>query len=277
MKIFVFDKINSKFFVLWHKTFWTFDGQFSQFCPNTLLRVHSNGLRMGFFEIYFVFYIISNFELNCSDFAHQISRSLSTLLSNSLQEIFDDNFLMTIFLQEMINLFFVFGVWPKFLLNFHNYLSAGLPKLHFTFLVEDLKECNCFLKRITFSNFTRFGSQIFQNVCEWFRAKISKLVSTCQEDSEEQLRSKKSLYFNFCLIFSANFFDFSEKLWLPKLQFTCPGGIIFGLVPFKKGNHIIATRHRSESHRNFDEIFRGWLSNLHSKSLEEVFDDICFW
>ena len=121
--IYVFDNINSKFFVLWHKTFWTFDGQFSQFCPNTLLRVHSNGLRMGFFEIYFVFYIISNFELNCSDFAHQNSRSLSTLLSNSLQEIFDDNFLMTIFFTRNDQSFLRFRRLTK--------ISSDFPQLPF--------------------------------------------------------------------------------------------------------------------------------------------------
>ena len=221
---------------------------------------------------FFGFYIFSNFEQKCLNFDRQLGASLSTLLSNSLQEIFDDKLF-----QERVSISFIFGLWPKFSPTFHNYFSAGLPKLHFTLLVENLKECNCFLKRITFSNFTRFGSQSFRNVREWFRAKISKLLSTCREDSVEQFRFKKFLYFNFCLTFSANFFDFSEKLWLPKLQFTCPDEIIFGFVPFRKGIHIILTRRRSENYRKFDGIFCGWLSKLHSKSLEEVCEDICFW
>ena len=63
---------------------------FSQFRPNSFLGVHKNCLRMGFFEIFNVFSTFLNFELKRLDFAHKIRTPLSTLLSKSLEETFDD-------------------------------------------------------------------------------------------------------------------------------------------------------------------------------------------
>ena len=88
---FVFDNFNSISFLYFH---WELIGLltrvFSQFRPNTLLRFHRNCLLKRFFEIHFVSYVFSNFQLKYLDFTHQIRTSLSTLLSNSLQEIIND-------------------------------------------------------------------------------------------------------------------------------------------------------------------------------------------
>ena len=88
---------------------------------------------------------------------------------------------------------------------------------------------------------------------------------------------KKFLYFHFCLTFSGKFFDFPKKLCLSKMQFTSPNENVFGFFFFGKGNVIIALKLRSKSHRTLDWIFCAWLSKLHSKSLEEFRDNICFW
>ena len=62
---------------------------FAQFRPNTfLVYPRRNCLRLEFFD-HFVFCIFSNFELKCLDFAPEIKKSLSTLLSNCLEEKFD--------------------------------------------------------------------------------------------------------------------------------------------------------------------------------------------
>ena len=45
-----------QFFVLWHKTYRTFDGFFFQFRPNTLLSVDVNCLRMAFFDFFWLLY-----------------------------------------------------------------------------------------------------------------------------------------------------------------------------------------------------------------------------
>ena len=142
---------------------------FSQFRPNTLLRFQRNCFLKGFFEIHFVFYIFSNFQLKYLDFTHQIRTSLSTLLSNSLQEIFNYNFL-----QERLIFFFIFGLWPKVLLTFHDELYARLPKLLFALLDEDFSEWKSLLKKYSFSNLDQLFSKLFDK----FWAKWLKLFST---------------------------------------------------------------------------------------------------
>ena len=67
---------------------------FSLFCPNKLLRFYRKCLRMGFCKLFLVFNIFSNFELKYLYFAHEIRTSLSKLLSNSSEEIVDDNAFM---------------------------------------------------------------------------------------------------------------------------------------------------------------------------------------
>ena len=59
--------------------------------------------------------------------------------------------------------------------------------------------------------FLWFGSIIFQNVCEKFRANLVKVFSTCREDSVGQFCYRKFWNFNFCLTFSGNSLDFSTK------------------------------------------------------------------
>ena len=134
---------------------------------------------------FFVFYIFSNFELKCLDFAHEIMTSLSTLLPNSHGEIIYEPFF-----KKGLILFF-FGLWPEFVLTSHNDLSAGLPKLHFALPEEDFMEWNFFLKVYTFSKLFWFGSNVFQKVCKKFHAKLSELLWTCRQDTVEQLDSLK--------------------------------------------------------------------------------------
>ena len=135
MKI-VFDKINCISFSYFDtKPIGLLTRIFSLFRPNKLLRFHKKCLRMEFCKLFLVFYIFSNFQLKCLDFAHHFRTSLSKLLSNSLEEIVDDNFF-----QERNNLLFIFGLWPKFALTFYNDLSAGLPKLHLALLDEQFMQ-----------------------------------------------------------------------------------------------------------------------------------------
>ena len=273
LMIFVFDKINSKFFVLWHKTYWTFDGQFSQFCPNTLLRVQSNGLRMGFSEIYFVFYTISSFELNCLDFARQISTSLSTLHSNSLQALFDDNFfnkkwsIFASFSAFDRNLFWLSTItfrpgcqncilrcWMKFswneIFSWENKISLMFYDLDLHYFPKCLWKGSGEIAKFCF-NLSRglYWANLFQKV------PVLQLYSDFQWELFWLFRIK----------------------WLSKPQLACADGNVFGLVLFEKGNLIIFLRFRSQSHRNFDGIFWARLSKLHSKSLEELCDDNVFW
>ena len=85
----------------------------------------------GVLWIFFVFYIFLIFELKCSDFAHRISTSLLTLLSNSLQGCFDDNLF-----QERDNLLFILGLSPNFFWVFGRVakiaFSVARWKLHAT-------------------------------------------------------------------------------------------------------------------------------------------------
>ena len=55
-KICFWSKELYKFFVLWHKTYRTFDGFFFQFRPNTVLSVNRNCLRMVFFDVFWLLY-----------------------------------------------------------------------------------------------------------------------------------------------------------------------------------------------------------------------------
>ena len=97
---------------------------------------------------FFGFYMFLNFELKCLDFAHEISTSLSKLLSNSLEEIVDD-----IFFRKQNSLLFIFGLWPKFLLTFNNDLSAGLPKILLALLDEHFAQWKFCFGENTFSDF----------------------------------------------------------------------------------------------------------------------------
>ena len=152
-----------------------------------------------------------NFELKRFDFAHEISTSLSKLLPNSLEEMVEDNFF-----QEKNNLSFIFGLWPKFLLTLFNDFSAGLPKVHLALLHEHFAQWKFCFRENTFSDVFWFGSTIFQNVCENFRAKLLKILSRCRDDSVELFCFKKFLFFNFCLTFSGKSFEFPNKLCLSK-------------------------------------------------------------
>ena len=160
---------------------------------------------------FFGFYIFLNFELKCLDFAHEISTSLSKLLLNSLEEIVEDNFF-----QERNNLLFIFGLWPKFLPTLYNDFSAGLLKVHLALLDEHFAQWKFCFRENTFSDVFWFGSTIFQNVCEFFRAKLLKILSRCRDDSVELFCFKKFLFFNFCLTFSGKSFEFPKKLCLSK-------------------------------------------------------------
>ena len=135
-------KLTLLFSVLWQKIYWTFDEFFLAVSSKNNSKCPRELFEYGFFFWLFVgFHIFSKFELKCLDFAHNFETSLSTLLSNSLENTFDE-----IFLHERINIYFIFGLWPKFLLTFHNEFSAGLPKLHFALLDKDFMERKLFLK-----------------------------------------------------------------------------------------------------------------------------------
>ena len=217
LMIIVFDKINSMSFLYFdNKPIGFLMKNFAQFRPITLLDPRTNCLRLEFFD-HFVFCIFSNFELKCLDFAPEIKKSLSTLLSNCLEEQFDYHFF-----QGSIIFLFNVGLWPKFRVTIHIDFSLVLIKLHVALIDKNFNEWNSFSMKYTFANVLRFWSTIFQNVCEKFWAKKSELLSTCREDSVGQFVFEKFLYFNFLPTFSGNSFDCSKKLWLSKLQFTCP-------------------------------------------------------
>ena len=161
---------------------------FAQFRQNTLLDYpRRNCLRLEFFD-HFVFCIFSNFELKCLDFAPEIKKSLSTLISNSLEEKFDYHFF-----QESIILLSNVGLWPKFRVTIHIEFSLVLLKLHFALIDKNFIEWNSFSMKYIFANVLRLWSTIFQNVCEKFGAKKSKLLSACWEDSVGQFVFEKIL------------------------------------------------------------------------------------
>ena len=91
-----------------------------------------------------------------SYFIRTLSKKLGNLHWESLEEDFHDNFL-----QEMKNLPLIFGIWLIFFSNLYEKFSAGLTKLRFAFLAQNVKEWKTFLKEYTFSIVSWFGSNIF--------------------------------------------------------------------------------------------------------------------
>ena len=142
--------------------------------------------------------------------------------------MFDDNFF-----QNRINRSFIFGLWPKVFLTFHNHLSAGLPKQRFALLDEYFMVRKSFLNEYTFFKVLWFGWTIFQNVCEKFWAKLSKLLSTCRGRSVDQFFFKKFLYLKFCLNFSGNSFEFSRRFGSQNCNLTVQMKIILTFFPLK--------------------------------------------
>ena len=140
---------------------------------------------------------------------------MSTLLSNSLQEIFNDNFL-----QERLIFFFIFGLWPKVLLTFHDELYARLPKQRFALLDEDFMEWNFFLEEYVLSNDLWFGWSVFsQMFWEKFRATMSKLLSKYREDSlmsNENFVAVSSKFFSAVPqdVFDGRYFKLSFVLYI---------------------------------------------------------------
>ena len=74
--------------------------------------------------------------------------------------------LTTIFFQKRINLLFIFGLWPKFLLTFYNDLSAGLPKLHLELLDEHFMQWKLPWEKIL--------SLMFHDLYQFFSKKFVK-------------------------------------------------------------------------------------------------------
>ena len=142
-------------------------------------------------------------SLNCFYFAHEISTSLLTLLSNSLQEIFDDKLF-----QARANLWFILGLSTKLFLKFWK----GCQNCFFRcWMKTSCNENFPWEKILSLIFFLRFGSYIFKNVCEKIREKLVKVFSTCREDSVGQFCYRKFWNFNFCLTFSGLSLDFSTK------------------------------------------------------------------
>ena len=69
---------------------------------------------------------------------------------------------------------------------------------------------------------------------------------------------------------------FFNKMWLSKLQFTCPDEKPIEFVFVKKHSSIHVSELQSESHRNFCESFWAWLSKLQTNCLEDTSDDNVF-
>ena len=105
-------------------------------------------------------------------------------------------------------IFYLFSDFDlKCLLTLYNDLSAGLPKVHLALLGEHFAHWKICFGENTFSDVFLFGSTVFQNVCEKFRAKLLEIPSRCRDDSVELFCFKKFLYFNFCLTFNGKNFD----------------------------------------------------------------------
>ena len=142
-------------------------------------------------------------SLNCFYFAHEISTSLLTLLSNSLQEIFDDKLF-----QARANLWFILELSTKLFLNFWK----GCQNCFFRcWMKTSCNENFPWEKILSLIFFLRFRSNFFKNVCEKVRGKLVKVFSTCREDSVGQFCYRKFWIFNFCLTFSSKSLDFSTK------------------------------------------------------------------
>ena len=109
-----------------------------------------------------------------------------------------------------------------------------------------------------------------------FGRNCKKILSKCRHDSVEQFCFKKFLYFNFFLTFSGKFFDPPKKCACQNCNLLDPMKMFLDFFLWKN-NSINTLRLRSKSHRIFEGIFCAWLSELHSKSLEEPCDDDCFW
>ena len=174
-------------------------------------------------------------------------------------------------------IFYLFSDFDlKCLLTLYNDLSAGLPKVHLALLGEHFAHWKICFGENTFSDVFLFGSTVFQNVCEKFRAKLLKIPSRCRDDSVELFCFKKFLSSTFVWLSTENLLTF-QKLCLSNLQLTFPEENVFEFIFFGKANLIIALKLRPESHRNFEGIFCAWLSKLPLRSLEEDTDENCFW
>ena len=108
-------------------------------------------------------------------------------------------------------IFYLFSDFDlKCLLTLYNDLSAGLPKMHLALLGEHFAHWKICFGENTFSDVFLFGSTVFQNVCEKFRAKLLKIPSRCRDDSVELFCFKKFLYFNFVWLSAENLLTFQK-------------------------------------------------------------------
>ena len=116
---------------------------------------------------------------------------------------------------------------------------------------------NCIFTRWTLRGMKKFLEKKIS------RAKVSKLHSSCRGQSAEQFCFKKFLYFNACLIFSGNSFEFSKNLGCQNWNLLAKRRR-HGAFFLEKVNSQIALVFRSENHRNSGGSFWAWLTELQS-------------
>ena len=140
---------------------------------------------------------------------------LSTLLSNSLEEVFDDNFV------QGRKSFFCLRTITKISSDFPRWALGRFAKTAFRVTRCRFYGIKTFFERLYFPNVLWFGSTIFQNVCHRFLGEIAKTSFIVSSGVCSAKFLQKFLYFNFCLTFSTNsFVFFGKKVRMLKLQFT---------------------------------------------------------
>ena len=210
------------------------------------------------------------FELspNCFYFAHEISTSLLTLLSNSLQEIFDDKLF-----QARANLWFILGLSTKLFLKFWK----GCQNCFFRcWMKTSCNENFPWEKILSLIFFFKIWIIYFQERLWKNPWKIGESFFNVSRGLCWSILLQKVLELQFLSDIQRPFSWLFNKMWLSKLQFTCPDEKPIDFFFFEKHSSIHVSELQSESHRNFGKIFWAWLSKLQTNCSEDTSDDNVF-
>ena len=124
--------------------------------------------------------------------------------------------------------------------------------------------------------FLWFGSFIFQNNLWKIPCQIGESFFNVSRGLCWAILLQKVLQLQFLSDIQRHFSWLFIKMWLSKLQFTCPDEKPIEFFFFKKHSSIHVSELQSESHRNFGKSFWPWLSKLQTNCLEDTSDDNVF-
>ena len=133
---------------------------------------------------------------------------VSTLLLKSFEEL-----VAVKFFQETNILLFVFQLWPKVLLSFHDTFSVVLPKLQIAILDGDFREWKCCSRKYFFLLF----QDLEQTFSKGFVKSFGRSCQNCFQSVGKTLLTNvlvQKVFFLFSL-------DFSQKVFLHLLQKMC--------------------------------------------------------